>query len=109
MDESSKFSEKNINTNNDEKNITNSAMTSEESLVKDLEESLKKTVKETSDTLDSLIDIVKTKIDNPSVIVETEKIVESINKEISKSYINNLNQISSIFNETKVSKISEEE
>ena len=109
MDESSKFSEKNINTNNDEKNITNSAMTYEESLVKDLEESLKNTVEETLDTLHSLIEIVKTKIDDPVIIVETEEIIESLNKEISNSYIKNFKQHSSVFNETKVSKTSEEE
>ena len=109
MDESSKHSKKNINIKNDEMNISNTAMTSEESLVKDLEESLKNTVEETLDTLHSLIEIVKTKIDDPLIIVETEKIIESLNKEISNSYIKNFKQHSSVFNETKVSKTSEEE
>ena len=88
---------------------TNKALMDRLELVKDLEESLKNTVEETLDTLHSLIEIVKTKIDDPLIIVETEKIIESLNKELSNSYIKNFKQHSSVFNETKVSKTSEEE
>ena len=49
---------------------TNTHKSTEENLVKDLEESLTITIEETLDTLHSLIDIVKTKIDDPSVIQE---------------------------------------
>ena len=112
MDESSKLSEKYINLNKDEMNNTKTGQSPEENLVKDLEESLTNTIEETLDTLHSLIDIVKTNIDDPSVIVETEKIIESINKNISRAYIKNINQLSSIIKEnkeTKETKPSEEE
>ena len=109
MDESSKLSEKYINLNKDEMNNTKTGQSPEENLVKDLEESLTNTIEETLDTLHSLIDIVKTNIDDPSVIVETEKIIESINKNISSAYIKNINQLSSIIKETKESKPLEEE
>jgi hypothetical protein len=109
MDESSKLSEKYINLNKDEMNNTKTGQSPEENLVKDLEESLTNTIEETLDTLHSLIDIVKTNIDDPSVVDETEKIVESINKNISSAYIKNINQLSSIIKETKESKPSEEE
>ena len=112
MDESSKLSEKYINLNKDEMNNTKTGQSPEENLVKDLEESLTNTIEETLVTLHSLIDIVKTNIDDPSVIVETEKIIESINKNISRAYINNINQLSSIIKEnkeTKETKPSEEE
>ena len=108
MDESSKIPKKNINLNKDEVN-NYSGKSSEDNLVKDLEESLKNTAEETLDTLHSLVDIVKTKIDDPEVVIEAEKIVNSINKEISNSYIKNINQLSSVIKETKVSKTSEEE
>ena len=109
MDESSKLSEKYINLNKDEMNNTKTGQSPEENLVKDLEESLTNTIEETLDTLHSLIDIVKTNIDDPSVIDETEKIVELINKNISSAYIKNINQLSSIIKETKESKPLEEE
>ena len=86
MDESSKLSEKYINLNKDEMNNTKTGQSPEENLVKDLEESLTNTIEETLDTLHSLIDIVKTNIDDPSVIVETEKIIESINKQFKQIY-----------------------
>jgi phage pi2 protein 07 len=108
MEESSKIPKKKINLNKDETN-NYSGKSSEENLVKDLEESLKNTAEETLDTLHSLLDMVKTKIDDPEVVNEAEKIVNSINKEISNSYIKNINQISSVIKETKVSKTSEEE
>ena len=108
MDESSKIPKKNINLNKDEVN-NYSGKSSEDNLVKDLEESLKNTAEETLDTLHSLVDIVKTKIDDPEVVIEAEKIVNSINKEISNSYIKNINQLFSVIKETKVSKTSEEE
>ena len=109
MDESSKLSEKYINLNKDEMNNTKTGQSPEENLVKDLEESLTNTIEETLDTLHSLIDIVKTNIDDPSVIDETEKIVELINKNISSAYIKNINQLSSLTKQTKESKSSEEE
>jgi hypothetical protein len=109
MEEYSKLSEKNINLNKDEMNKTKTGQSPEENLVKDLEESLTNTVEETLNTLQSLIDIVKTNIDDPLVIDETEKIAESINKNISSAYIKNINQLSSIIKETKESKPSEEE
>ena len=90
-------------------NNTKNGQSPEENIVKDLEESLTNTIEETLDTLHSLIDIVKIKIDDPSVIVETEKIIESINKNISSAYIKNINQLSSIIKENKESKSSEEE
>ena len=109
MDESSKLSEKYINLNKDEMNNTKTGQSPEENLVKDLEESLTNTIEETLVTLHSLIDIVKTSIDDPSVIDETEKIVELINKNISSAYIKNINQLSSLTKQTKESKSSEEE
>jgi hypothetical protein len=109
MDESSKLSEKNINLNKDEMNNNKTDQSPEENLVKDLEESLTNTIEETLVTLHSLIDIVKTNIDDPSVIDETEKIVELINKNISSAYIKNINQLSSLTKQTKDSKSSEEE
>ena len=109
MDESSKLSEKNINLNKDEMNNNKTDQSPEENLVKDLEESLTNTIEETLVTLHSLIDIVKTNIDDPSVIDETEKIVELINKNISSAYIKNINQLSSLTKQTKESKSSEEE
>lgn len=109
MEEYSKLSEKNIILNKDEMNKTKTGQSPEENLVKDLEESLTNTVEETLNTLQSLIDIVKTNIDDPSVIDETEKIVELINKNISSAYIKNINQLSSLTKQTKESKSSEEE
>jgi len=97
------LSKKNIYLNKDEMNNTSTGQSPEENLVKDLEESLTNTIEETLETLHSLIDIVKTKIDDPSVIAETEKIVESINKDISSTYKKNINQLSSIIKETKSS------
>ena len=109
MDESSNLSEKNIDLKKGEVNNTKTGNSTEENLVKDLEESLKNTVEETLDALHSLIDIVKTKIENPSVLVEAQKIVESINKEISNSYTKSINQLSATIKETEAGKFSEEE
>ena len=109
MDESSNLYEKNLNLKKDEVNNIKTVYSIEENLVKDLEKSLKNTVEETLEALNSFIDIVQTKNEDPTVIVEAQKIVESINKEISNSYITNINKLSATIKETEVGKYSEEE
>jgi hypothetical protein len=109
MDEYINYFDKNLNLKKDEMKNSKSGNSFEENLVKDLEESLKNTVEETLDTLNSLIDIVKTKIEDPSVVDNAEKIVDSINKEISNSYTKSINQLSSIFKESEAITSFEEE
>ena len=109
MDEYINHFDKNLNLKKYEIKNPKSGNSLEENLVKDLEESLKNTVEETLDTLNSLIDIVKTKIEDPSVVDKAEKIVDSINKEISNSYTKSINQLSSIFKESEATTFFEEE
>ena len=109
MDEYITHFDKNLNLKKYEIKNPKSGNSLEENLVKDLEESLKNTVEETLDTLNSLIDIVKTKIEDPSVVDKAEKIVDSINKEISISYTKSINQLSSIFKESEATTFFEEE
>ena len=109
MDEYINHFDKNLNLKKYEIKNPKSGNSLEENLVKDLEESLKNTVEETLDTLNSLIDIVKTKIEDPSVVDKAEKIVDSINKEISNSYTKSINQLSSIFKESEAITSFEEE
>ena len=109
MDEYINHFDKNLNLKKYEIKNPKSGNSLEENLVKDLEESLKNTVEETLDTLNSLIDIVKTKIEDPSVVDKAEKIVDSINKEISNSYTKSINKLSSIFKESEPTTSFEEE
>ena len=109
MDEYINHFDKNLNLKKYEIKNPKSGNSLEENLVKDLEESLKNTVEETLDTLNSLIDIVKTKIEDPSVVDKAEKIVDSINKEISNSYTKSINKLSSIFKESEATTSFEEE
>ena len=109
MEEISNLFDKNLNVKKNEINSSKSRNSFQENLVKDLEESLKNTAEETLDTLNYLIDIVKTKIDDPSVVNKVEKIVESINREISNSYKKSINQFSSVIQETEARMSSEEE
>ena len=109
MDTNNNFFVKKVNPKKNEIANSKSRNSLEEDLVKDLEESLKNTVEETLDTLNSLIDIVKTKIEDPSVVDKAEKIVDSINKEISNSYTKSINQLSSIFKESEATTFFEEE
>ena len=109
MNENDNLFDKKLNIKKNEINNSKNRNSLEENLVKDLEESLKNTVQETLDTLNSLTHIVKTKIEDPIVLDKTEKIIISINKQISNSFTKTINQLSSTIKETEVSKSYEEE
>ena len=78
----------------DELGINNSESNPQE-LVEDLKNSLSKTIKDTSDVLDSIITTIDQSIIDESIKVESKNIVQELRKEFSKTLNITFNNISS--------------
>ena len=78
----------------DELGIENSESNPQE-LVEDLKNSLTKTIKDTSDVLDSIITTIDQSIMNERIKLESKNIVQELRKEFSKTLNITFNNISS--------------